>query len=296
MSSEISVAVCADKNIEVGLHVTLYSLLESSRSPVKIYFLQKGYHLKDIEALYKTLNPFNGFYQLIILDFDDSIFGKYRGLQGNKFTYTRIMLASMVHDERVIYLDSDLVIKKDLSNLFQTNLNDYVIGVSGIGNIDWALEREFYLSIGLEKEAKYFNAGVMVIDLDKWRKLNITEKCFEFADRYPNKLFAADQTVLNYVFYKNNFFELDKSYNHGLYPYSNPVDPQECDSIFHFVGSPKPWDFGGEFVHRNYPLFRGILNNTSFCKFKSYLDFNFYRVQRTLRLSRAYYRCLTLRS
>src|SRR5262245_3101807 len=139
MSSEISIAVCADKNIEVGLHVTLYSMLESSRSPVNIYFLQKGYHSKDIEALHKTLDPFSGFYKLIVLDFDDSIFGKYRGLQGNKFTYTRIMLASMVHDERVIYLDSDLVIKKDLSDLFQTNLNDYVIGVSGIGNINWAL-------------------------------------------------------------------------------------------------------------------------------------------------------------
>ena len=296
MLSEISVAVCADKNIEVGLHVTLYSLLESSQHPVKIYFLQKGYDSRDIEALHKTLAAFTGLYKLMIVNFDDSIFDQYRGLHGNKFAFTRIMLATFINDNRIIYLDSDLVIKKDLGTLFHENLNGHIIGVSGVSIIEWSLERDFFTSLGLEKEAKYFNSGVMLIDLDKWRALNITQKCIEFADRYPNMLITADQTVLNYVFYKNNFYELDKSYNQVLYPNSKPIESNESNKIFHFVGSPKPWDFGGEVFHNNYPLFRSILKNTSFSHYKSYLDFTFYRVKRTLKLYGAYYHCLTRRS
>jgi lipopolysaccharide biosynthesis glycosyltransferase len=295
MLPEISVAVCADKHIEVGLHVTLYSLLESSLRPVKIYFLQKGYCSRDIESLRKTLGPFSGLYKLIILDFDDSVFSRYRGLQGNKFTYARIMLASIIHEERVIYLDSDLVIKRDLGDLFHADLNGHVVGVAGVGNIEWALEREFFTSIGLDKEAKYFNAGVLVMDLDKWRAFNITRKCIEFADKYPDMLLTADQTVLNYVFYRNNFCELDKSYNRALYADSNSVDPAESGSVFHFVGAPKPWDFCGEFIHNNYPLFQSMLKNTSFSNYRSYFNLTFYSVKRTFRLYRAYYRLLTKR-
>jgi len=295
MSSEISVAVCADKNIEVGLHVTLFSLLQSTRTPVKIYFLQKGYHSQDIEALHKTLDQFAGLYKLIVIDFDDSVFSNYKGLYGSKFTFTRIMLAKIIHDERIIYLDSDLVITRDLSELFQVNLNGYIIGASGVGNIEYSLESDFFISIGLDKEAKYFNAGVLVIDLDKWRRLNITEKCIEFADKNARILRDADQAVLNYVFYKNNFVELDKSYNHALYPYSTPIDPNKSDSIFHFIGAPKPWDFGGEFVHRNYQFFRSFLHKTSFSNYRTYSNLSFHKVKRTLRLSRSYYRCLTMR-
>lgn len=295
MSSEISVAVCADKNIEVGLHVTLFSLLESSRNPVKIYFLQKGYHPGDIEALHKTLSPFAGFYELIVSDFDDSLFSKHRGLYGSKLTFARIMLATMIREERIIYLDSDLVITRDLGGLFRTDLNGHTIGASGVGTIEWSLESNFFTSIGLDKEAKYFNAGVLLIDLDKWRALNITARCLEFADKNAKMLRTADQTVLNYVFYRNNFLELDKSYNHALYPYTNPIDPQENGSVFHFIGSPKPWDFGGEFVHRNYQFFRSFLKKTTFSNYTTYLDFSFQRVKRTLKLSRSYYRCLTMR-
>jgi lipopolysaccharide biosynthesis glycosyltransferase len=295
MSSEISVAVCADNNIEVGLHVTLFSLLESSRSPVKIYFLQKGYNSRGIESIHKTLDRFYGLYKLIVLDFDDCVFGKYRGLHGNKFAYSRIMLATIIHDERIVYLDCDLAITRDLSELFHTDLNGHVIGVSGVGSIEWSLDREFFISLGLAKEAKYFNSGVMVMDLDKWRAANITGKCIEFADKYPNMLLAADQTVLNYVFYRDNFFELDESYNHALYPFSKPVDPGEIADIFHFVGAPKPWDFGGEFIHRNYQLFRSFLHKTSFSNYRTYSDFSLHKIKRTFRLSRSYYRCLTMR-
>lgn len=291
----INVAVCADKNIEVGLHVTLYSLLESSRSPVRINFLQSGYSEKDISKLRETLSAFDGHYELRPIDIDISQFNTYRGLHGNKFAFARILLANTLSDDRVIYLDSDLLVNKDLTELYHLDLGDHVIAVSGVGTIAGAIESEFFSSLGMEQQSKYFNSGVILINLKKWRNENITEQCMSFADQYPDKLYTADQTVMNYVFYENQFHELDPSYNHALYPDSQTLEAKTQEHILHFVGSPKPWDFLGEVVHGNYALFKETLNKTSLCGYKTYTDLSFTRLKRTLRLSRAYLHVLKSR-
>ena len=287
----VSVALCADKNIEVGLHVTLYSLLESSRHRIKINLVLKGYDSHDLGKIYNTLEPFRGLYELSIVEGDDSLFTKCRGLFGNKFTFMKLMLPELLDEDRIIYLDSDLVVRRDLSELFSSDIGGYVVAASGVAEIEWQLERSFFASLGLNEKAKYFNGGVMLIDLQRWRASRITEKCMEFIEKYPRELITADQTVLNYVFYKNQFFELDSSYNQALYPTSKPV-MHTTEKIFHFVGSPKPWDFLGEFLHTNYFLFKGVLSNTAFRTYKSYRGMTFSRAKRTFRLVRSYGYCL----
>src|SRR5262249_21362377 len=106
--------------------------------------------------------------------------------------------------------------------------------------------------------------------------------------KYSSDLIVADQTILNYVFYENQFLELDSSYNHVLYPSYKPVIPSAAGEIFHFIGSPKPWDFLGEVLHTNYSLFEGVLSKTAFRSYKSYRGLTFGRARRTLRLARSY--------
>ena len=255
MASSISIALCADKNIEIGLHITLYSLLETSQSPLKINLVQKGYESRDVDKLHKTLRPFDGNYELNIVNFDEQhLFGKYKGLHGNKFPFTKLMLASLLSDDKVLYLDSDLLIRKDLSSLFVTDLKGHILGVSGIESIGSSLRSKFYTSIGMKEEAPYFNSGVMMMDLIQWRQQDITKRCIEFADCYADRLVFADEAILNCVFYENNFHILDSSFNHALYPTSPSILANDLEAVFHFVGSPKPWDFLGEILHQNYAL------------------------------------------
>lgn len=168
MKPEISVALCADKNVEVSLHVTLYSLLKSSQHPIKINLVQKGYQSKDLDKIHQTLQQFTGKYQLNVVEFDENaLFGRFKGLHGNQFNFTKLILANVLSDDRIIYLDSDLAIGKDLGELFSTNLNEFVIGASTIETIAHSLRSTFYQSIGMKKEANYFNSGVMLMDLKK---------------------------------------------------------------------------------------------------------------------------------
>ncbi|WP_373540733.1 glycosyltransferase family 8 protein [Chamaesiphon sp.] len=298
MKSEISVALCADKNVEVSLHVTLYSLLKSSQHPIQINLVQKGYKSKEIDNIHRTLQQFAGKYRLNVIEFDENaLFGKFKGLHGNQFNFTKLILANVLPNDRIIYLDSDLVVGKDLSGLFSTNLNEFIIGASSIETIADSLRSTFYQSIGMKKEANYFNSGVMLMDLKKWRELDITSQCLSFANKYVNRLSFGDEAVLNCIFYEN-FQAIDASYNHPLYPDSarhgslaTPLVRQnDQNEIFHFVGSPKPFDFLGEFIHPNYAMFSDSLAHTTFRNYKSYLDFSFAKLKRTVNLSRSYYK------
>jgi len=286
----VSVVLCADKNIEVGLHVTLYSLLESSGHRFRINLVLKGYDSHDLDKIYDTLDPFEGRYELRIVEADDSVFTKCRGLHGNRLPYMKLLLPELLDDDRLIYLDSDLIIRRDLSELFGLDMRGYAVAACAT-EIEWQADGEFLMSLGLNEKAKYFNSGVLLIDLQQWRKLGITKKCLEFAEKYQRELISHDQTVLNCVFYQNQFFELDWSYNQGLYPTSKPVT-SATGQIFHFVGSPKPWDFLGEVLHTNHSLFQGVLSNTAFRSYKSYRGLTFGRAKRTLKLARSYRDCL----
>src|SRR5262249_24995040 len=151
-----SVALCADKNIVVGLHVTMYSLLESARAPIRIYLVQHGYNSRDIAILDKTLRAFSDKYELNVVSFNDRSFHKYRGLQGNRFTFVKLAIADIIQEERILYLDSDLVISKDVTSLANEDLNQHVIAVPGVGTIKYSLENQFFTSLGLKPDAAYF--------------------------------------------------------------------------------------------------------------------------------------------
>ncbi|AFY94771.1 glycosyltransferase family 8 protein [Chamaesiphon minutus] len=290
MKPPISVALCADKNIEVSLHVTLYSLMNSSRSPIEINLIQKDYSSTDIEKIHKTLKPFSNKYQLNVIEFDETtLFNKYYGLHGNKFNFTKLMLANLLPKDRIIYLDSDLSIGKDLSELFNLDLNNCVIGAASIETIGDSLRSKFYTSIGMKEEARYFNSGVMVMDLKKWRELDITTQCLDWANKYIDRLTFGDEAILNCIFYEN-FQTINSSYNYPLYPTSDVV-ASNSENIFHFVGSPKPFDFMGEIVHSNYDVFKKTLVQTSFRNYKSYVNLSVRKLKRTIRLSRSYYNC-----
>jgi len=245
--------------------------------------------------LHRTLSPFTGNYELICIEFDSAVFNRYRGLHGNKFAFTRIMLADILEIDRVIYLDSDLLVKKDLTGLYFTDLGDHTVGVSGVTTIEWSLEKAFYEKLGLEKQKAYFNSGVMLIDLKKWRDNRLTKRCIDFAEAYSANLLTADQTILNYIFYPEQFLVVDESYNMQLTPRSKTLSSTETGSIYHFVGSPKPWDIFAEFIHANYEIFSVTLYKTQFRNYKTYRNLSFKKIGRFVRISTGYFRLIRAR-
>src|SRR5262249_35188308 len=152
---------------------------------------------------------------------------------------------------------------------FEESLDRFTIGAAGVGTVETALDCTYFNSLGIDLAAPYFNPGVLLIDGLRWRRENLTDRCLTLAHKHKNHIKSHDQSILNMALH-NQFRELPSFYNRHLYPMSSEIDPQRTGAIFHFIGSPKPWDLGGEFVHKNYSIFFNYLQRTEFRHFKSY--------------------------
>lgn len=172
--------------------------------------------------------------------------------------YYRLFMAELLpaEIERVIYLDCDLVVKDNLKKLWEADFNDnYVLAVQDI----WvpyvsSMKGVPYEKLQIPADSKYFNSGVLVINLRKWRANNITAQAIAYLKSYQQEIRAHDQDVLNGLFV-GQWGELDSRWNVtpaivDLFPswqdspFSKEVYQQLINhpSIVHFATNRKPWN------------------------------------------------------
>ncbi|MCT0208295.1 glycosyltransferase family 8 protein [Synechococcus sp. CS-1332] len=257
-----AVALCADQNVVSPTLATIYSLVFATRSKVEIYIVCSGWSSHDKSMILRILEEATGRAQAHFIDLDStSIIERLRsfanGLHGNYMSWIRLFLPSLLPDlDRVLYLDTDLVVDADLQPLYSIDLHGQLLAAVEGGSVAHSLDGPFLLEHGISPSATYFNAGVLVIDLKGWRETRATERMLSFVEQ-KHSLPSHDQTLLNY-FFSGSYAIFSSTYNHPLYTHSPPVDLRlegQDRRVYHFVGSPKPWDAFGWLLHRNYLLY-----------------------------------------
>ncbi|HFU4117171.1 TPA: glycosyltransferase [Streptococcus suis] len=156
--------------------------------------------------------------------------------------YYRFLLPDLLPDiDKVIYLDVDILVKKSIVSLWQTDISKVSLGV--IKEIDmYATSPDYPASIGLTDQHHYFNSGVLVMNLKKMRKEQSVFKLLETTKQYSSKLRYGDQDILNMVF-KDDILLCDYSYNFTNWRLMYPEISNQEPAIIHFSGSKwtKPW-------------------------------------------------------
>lgn len=122
--------------------------------------------------------------------------------------YYRLFFSTLVREsiQRLLYLDCDIVAIKSLWSLYTIELDNYPVGAV----YDNYVKKQPY--IGISTEGEYFNSGVLVMDLEKWRDQKISEKCFQYLLNHPERILYVDQCALNAVL-KNNWKKLENRFN-----------------------------------------------------------------------------------
>jgi Lipopolysaccharide biosynthesis proteins, LPS:glycosyltransferases len=117
--------------------------------------------------------------------------------------------------KKLIYLDVDTIVRTDISNLWNVNLASHALAaVQDIGKTvtsRWGGIPN-YTELGLSPDTKYFNSGVLLIDVDKWRKQHISTSIIDVLVKYREHVVLPDQYGLNVVF-ANNWLELAPAWN-----------------------------------------------------------------------------------
>ncbi|WP_116126132.1 glycosyltransferase family 8 protein [Lewinella sp. IMCC34183] len=239
-----------------GLGATINSLLQSTSQPERINFhimcsrLSED-HQNNIHKLFEYAS-FPGTYELINYDANTD-FKSLPGLHNDLTPYGRLLIPQYIDAEKVIYLDSDLVITIDIFELDEVDMSGHSIAAYTGTFVNYTLDREYFVSRGYSQDMPYFNSGVLIMNLAEWRRRDLDTAWREIILDRPETLRSHDQTILNRMC-DGDFKQLPKKFNTSYLAGANK--PSHPTGIFHFLGSPKPWDLFGSIIHGGYSLWK----------------------------------------
>ena len=207
---------------------TIKSICYHNRS-IRFYLINSDFPNEWIKQLNKRLEKFDS--EIINCRVTSEQISRYK----TDISYTvflRYFVADFVKEDKALYLDCDLLVTKNLDDLFATDLQDYPLAaVRDFGG------RAYF---GLE----IFNAGVLLVNNAFWKKENMTQKLIDLTNEWHDKVEQADQSILNMLF-ENRWLELEFDYNHIVIhkqftDYQLP-EGQDYPAIIHYLSHRKPW-------------------------------------------------------
>jgi lipopolysaccharide biosynthesis glycosyltransferase len=213
---KIPIILSSDENYAKQMYVTVISALENKNPQTfyDFYLLTAG---KFSPLFQKKFFDLKNKYQNCDIHFVD-MSGKFKDLKMQIShittpTYYRLYAAEVVPPaySKVIYMDTDVIVLKDLTEYYRTSLaRKYIAGVKAAGYImNKSKMMKYYQSIGLGRISGYINAGVTLWNLDNIRRDNLTPKLLELAAKNFSSM---DQDVINVAF-QGNIKHLPLKYN-----------------------------------------------------------------------------------
>lgn len=256
----VNIVIVATANYLWGAAVTVRSALEACSTTLNAYVISVDLSADDKQRLSDSWQTSN----LGIIEFIDFDLTKVDNLRStllvkSKSPYARFFIPEYLADvSRCIYLDTDLIVCSDLNNLQGLDLQGKSSACVIDGGIDTPQQQQrLGDKLKLKNPQQYFNSGVIVMDLDAWRRHNIQSKALSIAQENYDLLDQMDQDALNIVL-QDDWVILEPKWNTS----KGRADINFSDGIIHFLGKVKPWhaDYAANFQDRWFAL----LDRTAF--------------------------------
>ena len=227
-----SIVLAADNAYLVQLETTIKSIL-CHNTEVDFYILNSDIAPEWFKLLGRKMEVVNS--TIHNVHFDKELFEGYKtGPHLNYASYFRFFATEVVESDKVLYLDSDIIVTGELSTLFEIDLKGYFIGA-----VD-----DVY---AYEGRKSGFNSGVLLMHVAKWKEHSIVNSLLELAAGQNQAVHLGDQSILN-IYFEDNWLALDKTYNYmaGVDIYRLDQKCERLDDnppvIVHFASHDKPWN------------------------------------------------------
>ncbi len=221
MASPINIVMASDNRYAILMGVSIKSIELNHKGPEKIHFYLINDHITPENR--KKVEQCVTSDKLVIhwLNIGDIISPEIQFPAENSAfpvtAYLRLLAAYIVPKDasKLIYLDVDTIVRTDISILWHTDIEGHVIGavqdICKTVGCEWAGIPN-YRELGLDGTAKYFNSGVMIIDVERWKQEDLTNRVFKDLNNNIEHINFADQYGLNVTLYKQ-WFEIDPRWN-----------------------------------------------------------------------------------
>ncbi|GHV28823.1 hypothetical protein FACS189481_0270 [Clostridia bacterium] len=272
-TNNIPIVITIDNNYVWPAIVSMTSMLENAKETTSyhIHVLISGDFLEENKQ--KLLSLKSAYKNCDISFFDmGNEFDNFQPDNGvtidwiTKVVFYRLRVPSVLSNiQKCIYLDTDTLIREDLSELYDIDVSDYY--VAGVADgMRWRGHnhtriKSYFSAIGLPDAKHYINAGILLMNLKEMRKNNLEKRFAEFVDIKVNKekiAAYADQDAINVVCY-DKILDLPIKYNVMLScidfitPYKKNGYAKLCQSeeewekgiknpvVMHYALQNKPW-------------------------------------------------------
>ncbi len=236
-NSPIQIVFIHDDAYATHTGVALCSIFENhhTSTPIEVYIIDGGISEENKSRLQSLVSSYKS--TLTFLPIDINRFEKFPVFAHLKIaTWYRLLLPELLpHIDTVLYLDSDIVCIDEIEPLYKTTIENYLCA---------AVDGNPAKSSNNPHAGTYFNSGMLLINLAKWRTERISEKCFQFVENsiaHNQPLRYMDQDTLNAVL-TGRWLNVPFRYNY-MEPIVMATTPQIMRDIcvIHYINAHKPW-------------------------------------------------------
>ena len=205
----IHIGLCTDNRYAMPCGVCVTSLFENNKDEeITVYVLEKGL-TDDNKEKFRTLAADYG-QKIELIPVDDSLFKGYPTThQFRLSTYYRFLFANILQKDvqKLIYLDCDTLVLGSLRELWNTDVTDYSIAA-----VEDQQGDNVHVFNRLQEIEKYYNAGVLILNLALWRKDDSMRHLMQLMDNDAKRFVFFDQDAIN-VLFRDSVIELPYQYN-----------------------------------------------------------------------------------
>jgi lipopolysaccharide biosynthesis glycosyltransferase len=273
---EITVVSATDDGYAMPLAVTIRSALNhlATDRRLRLYVLDGGLSTANKARLLKSWDDPRITVEWVAADM--SLVGDlYISEQVNVVTYLRILMARLLPVEvtRAVYIDADMLVRRDLGQLWDEDQgSNAVLAVQDLaapfidasGSLPRFEECAKHLcaitpivnfrDLGLSPDAGYFNGGLLVANIDQWRRERYAEQMLDILRTHRQHILWWDQYALNVVL-SGRWRAVDPRWNQNAHIYAFPSwrnSPLDRETYFqlrrapwivHFCSPSKPWQY-----------------------------------------------------
>ena len=203
----MNIVYSTDNNYANICLCSIISLLEANKNVenIKIYIIDNKISVEQKQNIIRYIKQYNRDYCFI-----DCKEVTRRLKKNNNFpvsAYARLFIQGFIEDEKVIYLDCDTIVKDDLTYLWNIDMKE-----NWIAGVQDPLPQYLKTVVDMDKDDRYINSGVLLINLKEWRKINFQDLIIEYMKKNNNNVIHHDQGIINGVC-KGKILYLEPKFN-----------------------------------------------------------------------------------
>lgn len=266
MTERINILCTPDDNYIPYCGIMLTSLFENNKhEKIVVYIIDGGLKENNKNSIVLLSKKYNQ--EVVYITINKDLFNNCPIRKGDHVSiaaYYRIIAPDILpaNIDKILYLDCDITINRNITDLYKTDIAKMAIGA--------VIDEEYFNSekhtrLQIPNNKSYINSGVILFNLEYWRKNKIAERCLQYVAKNAERVILHDQDTLNAVLHdKIEYLPLTYNFQTGFlftqYTYEENVKKEiegymYNPAVIHFTGYSKPWH-----IHSQHPYRKRFLH------------------------------------